>query len=203
MTTNSIVNIKNTDININVIGFEKIREDRTCSRKLFEYREYDIEFQIGDTKLCESLFFDIRGGDWEFPWFEESYLQYSYYDALIEVLTSIVGEMSEKTIKLAISDITDVLIDWARDNIRTIYINTQNFVNSTCFNDSEAEIFYSHAEREAHKLGYEFERIYSSSTGDPEGVENAYYGRYISADFISDLLRDFELPEQDDETINQ
>lgn len=201
--TNSIVSIKNTDININVLGFEKTNEDRTCSKKMFEYREYDIKFQIGDANFCESLSFNIQGGDWEFPWFDDSYLQHSLHDKLVNVLTLIVGEMSEKTIKLAISDITDVLIDWARDNIRTIYINTQNFVNSTYFNDSEAEIFYSHAEREAHKLGYEVERICSDTPSEPEQVECTYYGRYFSADFISDLLRDFVLPEQDNETVNQ
>lgn len=201
--TNSIVSIKNTDININVLGFEKIREDRTCSKKSFKYREYDIKFQIGDATLCESLSFNIQGGEWEFPWFDESYLRHSYYDKLVEVLTSIVGEMSEKIIELAISDITDVLIDWARDNIRTIYVNTYNFVNSTYFNDSEAEIFYSHAEREARKLGYEFERICDESPSGPEQAECTYYGRYFSADFVGDLLRDFVLPEQDNETVNQ
>ena len=186
--TKLTISINDKNIDINVIDYEKIREDRTCSKKMYKYREFDFQFQIGDETLRETLFFCIDDCSWVHPWTSESYLETSYYDDLVEALSPIIGETSEKLIESAIDSIRDVLIDWAIEKIITIYINTYDVANRFDYSDSEAEAFFCHVEEEAHKLGYYTERVCSFWDEDE-----------FSEDFVSQLFADFIPPEDEDE----
>lgn len=178
--------INNKNIDINIIDYKEIKEDRTCSKKMYKYREFEFKFQIDDVTLYEKLFFHIDDGEWLTSGFE-SYLKTSCYDDLVKVLNSIIGETNENLIESAIEGITDVLIDWAHERIITIYICTYNADGNLNMSDTQAEAFFCHVEEEAHKLGY-----YSERYGFGDADE-------FSEDFVEKLFADFIPPEDEEE----
>lgn len=181
---NFIINDKKIDIN--VIGYREIREDRSCSEKDSAYREFEFKFQIGGVTFYETLFYEIDNWSWSDSEIDESKLVSSYYDDFMEVLKSIFGEINNEIIKFAFRGLRAVLICWAGEKIRTIYINTYDAENKFNYSESQVKAFFCHVEKEAHKLGY-YTEYYNSSVDDDE----------FSEVFVGKLFADFIPPEDE------
>lgn len=186
-------NINDKKIDINVIGYEEIREDRSCSEKDFTYREFEFKFQIGDVTFYETLFYEIDNWWWTAPWGDESRLVSSYYDDFIEVLKSIFGEINKEIIKLAFRGLEAVLICWAGERIKTIYINTDAVENRFKYSESQVGAFFSHVKKEAHKFGY-----YTEYYCDDQFNDDQFSDDQFSDDFVGKLFVDFIPPEDED-----
>lgn len=139
--------------NIQIIKFEKIDEKQF---KLNGYKNrarlYNIYFKLHDVDFFTTARFYPDCTLWEIE--EGNLFTFDELSTLKNLLN-----ISEDELDYEISDIEQKILNWADDNIKTVYINTYDPAGRFDMDDDTFDAFVDYMVTEAENRGYEVEIV--------------------------------------------